>query len=118
MIEVKFYKNGFEINGHAITEICYQVSILAWFCASSIGAIESTNWYTADHDNSNVGYSHFVSEINDEKSKWLFNSFITHIKYWSEYYKWDSDSHVRIIETNQELVIPENFKELMGINTK
>ena len=115
MIEVKFYNNGFEINGHAIIEICHQVSILSWFCASSIGLLESTDWYTSSHDNSNVGYSHFVSSLKEDKSKWLFDNFNKHLKYWADYYKWEVDSHVKIIETNEVLIVPDNFKEVKNI---
>lgn len=115
MIVVTCYSNGFEINGHAEKEICYQISILAWFCGSSIGTVEKHDYYTSDYDDSSVGYTHLTFDRQDEKSVWMFDKFKEHLKAWSEHYEWDTNGHVEVVEKNEELRIPHNFKELKGI---
>lgn len=115
MIEATFYKNGFEINGHAIPEICYQVSILAWSLSNLIGDEEKFDYYSADYDNSNAGYTYCVYPPSGGKGDWYLYRFKQMLTAWAEYYRWLEDGHVSIIEKDELLVIPTNFKELKGI---
>lgn len=110
MIEVSFYKNGFEINGHTIPEICYQVSILAWSFANLIGDEEKYEWYTHE-----VGYTHCVYTPSNGRGDWYLYRFKQMITTWAEYYKWQEDGHIKIVESDELLVIPDNFKVLKGI---
>jgi len=62
MINVKVYKNGFEINGHANPVTCGEVSILAWACGNTIynKYDENSQLYQSAIDNKenpNEGYT-------------------------------------------------------------
>lgn len=117
MIEVTFYNNGFEINGHADVVICYQVSILSWACANtmSMNNLES-DYYTSDYDKSDVGYTYLTFEVENEKSMWVFNEFKTNITHWKDAY-W-TDEEVKLSSKDETLLIPINFKELKGIQER
>lgn len=115
MIEVTFYNNGYEINGHAIPEICYQVSLLAWAFSNLIGDEEEYEFYTADYDNSNAGYTYCVYTPSEGKGDWYLYRFKQMITAWAEHYQWIQDGHIKIVEKEDALVIPENFKKIKGI---
>jgi uncharacterized protein YsxB (DUF464 family) len=115
MIEVTFYKNGYEINGHADAETCYQVSILAWSFANLIQEHEKGDYYTSDYDNSNAGYTHFTYTPTNGKGDWLLKRFKAHLKSWAAHYRWVDDGHICFIEKYEELTIADNFKQIKGI---
>ena len=115
MIEVTFYNNGFEINGHAEPKICYQVSILAWAFSNLVMDTQSGYFYTADYDNSNVGYTHFTFDPIEGGER-IINRLKAYLEVWGEHYRWIKDGHIKVFEKDEILVIPDNFKELKGIS--
>jgi hypothetical protein len=109
MIHVKFHPNGFEINGHEKIEICYQVSILAWACANSMGMNRHDHdFYTSDYDNSDAGYTHLTFDERDEQAKWIFGEFKRNLGHWKAEF-W-TDHQVMLVETELPLAISPNFK--------
>jgi hypothetical protein len=118
MIEVAFYKNGYEINGHARPDICGEVSIFAWAISNIIQNIGGGgDYYTSVYDNSDAGYGHLVFNTENDKANEIFNLTKQMLPIWADHYNWQKDNHIKVIEKDETLVISPNFKVLKGIVT-
>lgn len=86
MIEVRVYKNGYEVTGHASPSICSQISLWHWATSNILLGLDSNaKEYASGRDNldnPSEGYSWatFNPEINN--LQWLFDDLITSLSEW------------------------------------
>ena len=88
MIEIKLYKNGYEINGHASCCVCSEMSILAWAYANTINSDDKTcRYWTSvndNPDNPNQGYTWMTFDPDNKPAKWMFEEYEFNVKRWVE----------------------------------
>jgi hypothetical protein len=88
LINIKVYKNGYEIIGHAEEKICHQVSLWHWLGSNILlGSDKGTKEYSSIRDNSdnpNEGYSWVVFNPNISHLKWIFDDLVISMERWAE----------------------------------
>jgi len=87
MIQIKVYKNGYEIIGHSNVKTCSEVSILQWACANTIyhHFDESSKYYTSsvdNHPNPNEGYTWMTFDTSIEKAVLVFEEWKRNQNVW------------------------------------
>ena len=101
MIQIKAYKNGYEIVGHAQEKICHQVSLWHWIGSNLIlGLDKDAREYTSDRDNlknPNEGLSWVVCNPQNGNLEWVLGDFIVSAERWGEYY-WENQVSIKKID--------------------
>jgi hypothetical protein len=101
MIEIKVYKNGYEIIGHAEEKICYQVSMWHWITSNLILGLDSkSREYTTHNDNKadvNEGLSWVICDIQKGNLEWILEDCIVSAKIWGERY-WGSQVSIERVD--------------------
>lgn len=88
MIQIKVYKNGWEVIGHSEPAICYQISLWHWITSNIILGWRhgvDVKEYTSHRDNKenpNEGYSCLTFVHHDPDLDWLFEDMVVSIEKW------------------------------------
>lgn len=86
MIKIKVYTNGYEIVGHSLPILCFQISIWHWAGSNLIlGLDKEAKEYTSARDNLNnpsEGYSWLIFNPSFTNLKWIFDDLIISLERW------------------------------------
>ncbi len=87
MINIKVYKNGYEIIGHSFDNICAQVTLWHWLTSNIIrGLDKEAKEYSSSRDNKDnpgEGYSWTIFNPETNNLKWIVEEFIVSFYEWS-----------------------------------
>lgn len=101
MINIKVYKNGYEIIGHAEERICHQVSLWHWISSNLIlGTDDEAKEYTSARDNienPSEGYSWVTYNSNKYNLAWIAEDFIVSAESWCRD-NWENQVHIERID--------------------
>jgi len=103
MIQIKAYKNGYEIVGHAQEKICHQVSLWHWISSNLIlGLDEDSREYTSNRDSQdkNEGLSWVVCNPKKGNLEWILEDLVVSAEKWLKEY-WSNE--VSIERVNGEV---------------
>lgn len=88
MIQIKVYKNGWEIIGHDHPTICYSVSLWHWTASNIILGwrhgvdVKEYSSHKDNKENPNEGYSYLTFVHHDPDLDWLFKDMVESIEDW------------------------------------
>lgn len=107
MINVKIYKNGYEISGHDLDYFCSQVSLWNYITRRIIHAYDnSVRSYSSGTDgndeNINDGYSWLIYDDSIDNQEWNFEDFVIALEKWNEDVL---DNRINIQHINRDLQI-------------
>lgn len=86
MINIKIYKNGYEIMGHTQPDICSEVSFLHWITSNLVigwDRSQDVKEYSSSRDNKenpNEGYSYLAFNYHDNDIDWIFEDFVVSLQ--------------------------------------
>ena len=108
MIEIKLYKNGFEIMGHSDPKTCGEVSILAWACANTMVCVdENSPYYTSatddDESKHNDGYTYMTFDYENKFARTIYADYRHNVKQWAAA-QWPV-TDVQIKELDEHLMV-------------
>ncbi|GAB6170534.1 hypothetical protein JCM15765_00120 [Paradesulfitobacterium aromaticivorans] len=88
MIQIKVYKNGYEITGHAKPKICSEVSFWHWLTSGMIvGLDKSARRYDTFNDNPqnlNEGLSWAIYDPEVNNLEWLIEDLVISAETWGK----------------------------------
>ena len=100
MIDIKVYKNGYEIIGHADEKICHQVSLWHWIGSNLIlGLDNKAKEYTSHRDNPTnpkKGYTWVIFSDQGDNLAWIIEDLIVSAEKWAKEYWGDNVSIERL----------------------
>lgn len=107
MINIKIYKNGYEIIGHAEPHIGSEVSFWHWCTAGLMEGLDHTavfKRYTTHEnnlENINEGLSYMTFDNKNDDLSWIFDDLVISMTRWSEEF-WSEQ--VKIDKTDSMLI--------------
>lgn len=87
MITIHLHPNGFEITGHASSDICSEVSILSWACINTVSSLDpNSEAQVSDRGRHNPGegLSRLVFDITNDYAKWVYEEFVINLEKWGK----------------------------------
>jgi hypothetical protein len=107
MIEIKVFKNGYEIKGHAEPNICSEVSFWHWTASNLIQGLDrNAKEYASARDNKQnpqEGYSWLVYDNSISNLAWIVEDFVVSAEAWGrDYWK----GQVRVIRVDGTFAMP------------
>ena len=105
MIEITFYKNGFDVNGHANVQTCAEVSLLTWCHTNLITSLDETAlYYSSNLFGDHSGRTCLEFDPSNERAMWVHNHCKQNARIWGDEFWKKSD--VQIKEVDEQFKYP------------